>query len=135
MIRRPPRSTLFPYTTLFRSEGVEGGETDHAGLGGALQLGDESGSAFAAASDKRDGESAAHPRIAIPCERRGEVGRGGAVRNGGEMARRLRAAFRIGRGQLPQGLLGKSARGGFLSPRGGRGAGVGGGSVPRPGGG
>src|SRR3712207_8571952 len=27
MIRRPPRSTLFPYTTLFRSEGaVDGGE-------------------------------------------------------------------------------------------------------------
>src|SRR3712207_7768318 len=24
MIRRPPRSTLFPYTTLFRSEVVEG---------------------------------------------------------------------------------------------------------------
>src|SRR5438270_10659157 len=24
MIRRPPRSTLFPYTTLFRSAGVEG---------------------------------------------------------------------------------------------------------------
>src|SRR5687768_18117927 len=24
MIRRPPRSTLFPYTTLFRSEGVVG---------------------------------------------------------------------------------------------------------------
>ena len=24
MIRRPPRSTLFPYTTLFRSDGVEG---------------------------------------------------------------------------------------------------------------
>src|SRR3712207_8119431 len=23
MIRRPPRSTLFPYTTLFRSDGVE----------------------------------------------------------------------------------------------------------------
>src|SRR5260370_19200286 len=23
MIRRPPRSTLFPYTTLFRSKGVE----------------------------------------------------------------------------------------------------------------
>src|SRR3712207_8891444 len=23
MIRRPPRSTLFPYTTLFRSQGVE----------------------------------------------------------------------------------------------------------------
>src|SRR5258707_10820360 len=25
MIRRPPRSTLFPYTTLFRSSGIEGG--------------------------------------------------------------------------------------------------------------
>src|SRR3989442_9519934 len=29
MIRRPPRSTLFPYTTLFRSEHVRG-----AGVGG-----------------------------------------------------------------------------------------------------
>src|SRR3989441_6810134 len=26
MIRRPPRSTLFPYTTLFRSQGRHGGE-------------------------------------------------------------------------------------------------------------
>src|SRR5256885_17267850 len=26
MIRRPPRSTLFPYTTLFRSVGVAGGD-------------------------------------------------------------------------------------------------------------
>src|SRR3712207_9471594 len=26
MIRRPPRSTLFPYTTLFRSDADEGGE-------------------------------------------------------------------------------------------------------------
>src|SRR3712207_8365035 len=25
MIRRPPRSTLFPYTTLFRSEGTDAG--------------------------------------------------------------------------------------------------------------
>src|SRR2546426_4999457 len=29
MIRRPPRSTLFPYTTLFRSRGRPGG-ADHA---------------------------------------------------------------------------------------------------------
>src|SRR2546427_5168189 len=31
MIRRPPRSTLFPYTTLFRSHLLAGGETtqDH----------------------------------------------------------------------------------------------------------
>src|SRR5258708_30948669 len=27
MIRRPPRSTLFPYTTLFRSNGGNGAET------------------------------------------------------------------------------------------------------------
>src|SRR5258706_3705145 len=26
MIRRPPRSTLFPYTTLFRSHGAEAGQ-------------------------------------------------------------------------------------------------------------
>src|SRR3712207_7043354 len=37
MIRRPPRSTLFPYTTLFRSEGDEGrggeqGDEGRAGL-------------------------------------------------------------------------------------------------------
>src|SRR5260221_8288164 len=28
MIRRPPRSTLFPYTTLFRSEGDDAGSLD-----------------------------------------------------------------------------------------------------------
>src|SRR3712207_8987675 len=28
MIRRPPRSTLFPYTTLFRSQAGEGGDPD-----------------------------------------------------------------------------------------------------------
>src|SRR5256885_6589473 len=30
MIRRPPRSTLFPYTTLFRSEAGEEAGADHA---------------------------------------------------------------------------------------------------------
>src|SRR3712207_8109439 len=29
MIRRPPRSTLFPYTTLFRSSGVRAGDGPH----------------------------------------------------------------------------------------------------------
>src|SRR5256885_15022049 len=35
MIRRPPRSTLFPYTTLFRSRGSGGGkaEPDHEDAG------------------------------------------------------------------------------------------------------
>src|SRR4051794_41335036 len=32
MIRRPPRSTLFPYTTLFRSHGPEGGRLHRAPL-------------------------------------------------------------------------------------------------------
>src|SRR2546427_6867449 len=31
MIRRPPRSTLFPYTTLFRSRLREGGRSPRAG--------------------------------------------------------------------------------------------------------
>src|SRR5689334_23934254 len=37
MIRRPPRSTLFPYTTLFRSvRGKRDGEAKDAGLGSAV---------------------------------------------------------------------------------------------------
>src|SRR3712207_7873932 len=35
MIRRPPRSTLFPYTTLFRSEGARDGQ----GVGADRQAG------------------------------------------------------------------------------------------------
>src|SRR5258705_9840686 len=36
MIRRPPRSTLFPYTTLFRSLGCEENEYDPAKITGKL---------------------------------------------------------------------------------------------------
>src|SRR2546422_6524671 len=36
MIRRPPRSTLFPYTTLFRSHGVD---TPHGEVHGRLAHG------------------------------------------------------------------------------------------------
>src|SRR3712207_9261499 len=39
MIRRPPRSTLFPYTTLFRSDGAMLGDGLAAQLDGPLQLG------------------------------------------------------------------------------------------------
>src|SRR3712207_7828821 len=40
MIRRPPRSTLFPYTTLFRSRPAPGGprRARHVGLGRLLRL-------------------------------------------------------------------------------------------------
>src|SRR5688572_32525040 len=34
MIRRPPRSTLFPYTTLFRSDGVAQPRVDASQAGG-----------------------------------------------------------------------------------------------------
>src|SRR3989337_3013594 len=34
MIRRPPRSTLFPYTTLFRSDRARGGTDEHRGVPG-----------------------------------------------------------------------------------------------------
>src|SRR5256885_8260796 len=36
MIRRPPRSTLFPYTTLFRSHGATCGPSGRAGVGARL---------------------------------------------------------------------------------------------------
>src|SRR5437588_7633941 len=39
MIRRPPRSTLFPYTTLFRSMGVSGAGKSEIGRRLALRLG------------------------------------------------------------------------------------------------
>src|SRR4030043_850454 len=37
MIRRPPRSTLFPYTTLFRSDGQNGPGRDYAAYGMGLE--------------------------------------------------------------------------------------------------
>src|SRR3712207_6985636 len=40
MIRRPPRSTLFPYTTLFRSHAVAGGRVAVARLADGAQHGD-----------------------------------------------------------------------------------------------
>src|SRR3712207_8514150 len=49
MIRRPPRSTLFPYTTLFRSEGVLGTSAVRGRVGeradGLEQLDDRAGPA------------------------------------------------------------------------------------------
>src|SRR5687767_15433412 len=38
MIRRPPRSTLFPYTTLFRSDLEPLGVLDEGGVGGGRLL-------------------------------------------------------------------------------------------------
>src|SRR5260370_22415362 len=38
MIRRPPRSTLFPYTTLFRSDRTAAQCRDQIGSGGARRI-------------------------------------------------------------------------------------------------
>src|SRR5256885_9738921 len=56
MIRRPPRSTLFPYTTLFRSE--EAAEKQHreARRAGAEEIGDGA-PGEAGAEDSRDRKS------------------------------------------------------------------------------
>src|SRR2546427_6792377 len=43
MIRRPPRSTLFPYTTLFRSQQRAAGRHDATSLGAAAATGRDSG--------------------------------------------------------------------------------------------
>src|SRR5256886_11603878 len=41
MIRRPPRSTLFPYTTLFRSVGADRAADQVGGRGGGGRVGHE----------------------------------------------------------------------------------------------
>src|SRR3712207_8507695 len=68
MIRRPPRSTLFPYTTLFRSAPP-----------GRFNGPDLSGVDSDAGQDlRRGGAGAAHPR---------PVGKGGRLPGGGQRAR------------------------------------------------
>src|SRR3712207_8856144 len=58
MIRRPPRSTLFPYTTLFRSRDAQGAPAVVVGRGG--------------------------PRAGPPAGRRGRRGAAGAGCHGGD---------------------------------------------------
>src|SRR2546425_12476269 len=57
MIRRPPRSTLFPYTTLFRSDAPTGVHR--------LELGDD-----ARAARPREPVQAHHRRVPDPLEHR-----------------------------------------------------------------
>src|SRR2546430_3127333 len=68
MIRRPPRSTLFPYTTLFRSVAADVEDLAGDALSGSLDRGDERprgiatvhvGPPLVAAGD---GDSAVHHR-------------------------------------------------------------------------
>src|SRR5256885_9346382 len=67
MIRRPPRSTLFPYTTLFRSKGAEIGDVvrqarqdaPHQWIGQAHRPGNGAGDAAHGDVDKGDGREIA----------------------------------------------------------------------------
>src|SRR5689334_24240893 len=57
MIRRPPRSTLFPYTTLFRSRQAAGFVAVlHAGDGGARERGVGGDHAFEPMAQQRAGD-------------------------------------------------------------------------------
>src|SRR2546422_6380651 len=63
MIRRPPRSTLFPYTTLFRSPRRRGTPSDRGAQGG--------GDAGGAASRGPDAQRARHRRDVAPLQQAG----------------------------------------------------------------
>src|SRR3989440_12525358 len=82
MIRRPPRSTLFPYTTLFRSEepGVHEG-----GAGRGPDLGEVAAAGLLTALDEVAGHGAGgggpgEIDLATAGGRRGQVGGGGRGR-------------------------------------------------------
>src|SRR3712207_7100268 len=65
MLRRPPRSTLFPYTTLFRSLHLAGAAQwveDHHVEGLAVAAGLDGGGAGVAAGGADDGHPLAPPR-------------------------------------------------------------------------
>src|SRR2546430_16663843 len=83
MIRRPPRSTLFPYTTLFRSR---------AGLVGAL-------------AQSRDRRAVRRDRLGRPARRGdalgGDAGRAHHARAGARVARRVPPRGRRGRPERP----------------------------------
>src|SRR2546430_12788844 len=62
MIRRPPRSTLFPYTTLFRSEG-EPGDAFYILRSGSAEVVKESDGAAAAQDRKSTRLNSSHSQI------------------------------------------------------------------------
>src|SRR3989442_4444271 len=64
MIRRPPRSTLFPYTTLFRSLPRHGRRKGEGGQGRPRRARDTSGRTIAAGRDRKSTRlNSSHVRI------------------------------------------------------------------------
>src|SRR5207248_7644995 len=72
LLRRPPRSTLFPYTTLFRSRGRDG--VLRRADGAASALAGAATGALHADDRRRDG------RVPPPVRQSGRVGTGTGVR-------------------------------------------------------
>src|SRR3712207_9339549 len=94
MIRRPPRSTLFPYTTLFRSRPAEGGlrQPRHRhlrdqGPKGGPEVRPRAGEDRRLAADPR----ADHRRAAAPV-RRGLAGLAGAFESADRKSTRLNSS-------------------------------------------
>src|SRR3712207_7039256 len=82
MIRRPPRSTLFPYTTLFRSRPqVAGRHVDEGGLAGAVRA--------------DDGEELARQDVEVDAVRRFDAAEGEAEPARGQEGRRDRKSTRL----------------------------------------
>src|SRR5256885_7413012 len=63
MIRRPPRSTLFPYTTLFRSALIDVGDDDLRALGGEPAGGGGADSRRGAGDEGSGACESHHPRL------------------------------------------------------------------------
>src|SRR2546428_14117727 len=105
MIRRPPRSTLFPYTTLFRSGGALAREVDRAAV---VVRGDQ----VAAGRGRAEGHRA-----------------GGLVRGGGLGGEVAGAAHDKGRGRGARAHAHRAGGGGGGRESGGegKGGGIGGG--------
>src|SRR2546422_9354565 len=80
MIRRPPRSTLFPYTTLFRSSSVPAAHGRRRGCRGSAAGGGRAGHADRGRGRRR-GETESG-RLAAPHSRRRRRAAPGATRHG-----------------------------------------------------
>src|SRR3712207_7163161 len=70
MMRRPPRSTLFPYTTLFRSQGLLGERVEHPAQAQRAVVGRDDDGDLGRGHDVRSNQFGVQ----------GLVGRGGGVR-------------------------------------------------------
>src|SRR6266436_9212689 len=112
MIRRPPRSTLFPYTTLFRSDRAARTAREPAAREGGDRLPARPGAVVAARRPARAGGRLRLQLLGPPAGRR-EPARGGDAGDGRPLeprSRRLRHHF--GRGPLR--LSGPEPRGSLL---------------------